>query len=93
MGRPFVVITLAYVAGLLLAPAAPVSFIWLFGAASLLLIPALAVARSRAVLVWPLLVLAGWTNYLIHTQAVSPHAGHAARSPGGNAPAENRGAE
>ena len=73
MGRPFVVITLAYVAGLLLAPAAPVSFIWLFGAASLLLIPALAVARSRAVLVWPLLVLAGWTNYLIHTQAVSPH--------------------
>ena len=72
MCRPFVFITPVFAGGLLLAARWHPPFPWLFGSAALLLLLALLVARLRILLLGPLLILAGWTDVLVHTVPLSP---------------------
>ncbi len=72
MNRPLVSVVLAYAAGLLLGQFFQTSPTLLFGTAFFLLILALVLEKIRSHLLWPLLVLAGWTNFTVHTQIISP---------------------
>ena len=72
MNRPLVSVVIAYAAGLLLAqvfqpPPAP-----LLALTALILIVTLASAKLRPFCFWPLVVLAGWTNFSCHTAILSP---------------------
>ena len=73
MGRPFVAIIIAYVAGLLGAQVCQLPLAFLFATAFALLLATLFVRPWRPVLIWPLLALAGWTNYAINTAILSPN--------------------
>ena len=73
MGRPFVAIIIAYVAGLLCAQMLQPPLALLFGAAFVLLLLTLCIRTWRPILIWPLLALAGWTNYVINTTVLSPN--------------------
>lgn len=73
MNRPLVSVVLAYAAGLLLAQCFQLPVIWLLGAAFLVLIAAVLFARLRPHLLWPLLILAGWSNLAVRTEIISPH--------------------
>ena len=73
MGRPFVAILIAYVAGLLAGQMLPPPLTFLFGAAFALCLATLLVKPWRPILIWPLLALAGWINFTIHTTIVSPN--------------------
>jgi hypothetical protein len=72
MKRPFVPVVLAYVAGLLLAQFIQVPLAAMFLVAFVFLIVALTVSKFRLWLLWPLLLLAGWTNFSLRTAVVSP---------------------
>ena len=72
MNRPLVPIVLAYVAGILLAQLFHPPLLALFLGAFVLLAAALAIAKFRAFLLWPLLIVAGWTNFSLRTAIVSP---------------------
>lgn len=73
MKRPLGPVALGYVGGLLLANAVPLPLFSLFIFSFAVLVIALLFARTRNVLLWPLLVLVGWTNLTRHTAIVSPH--------------------
>jgi hypothetical protein len=45
----------------------------LFGFACLFLILAVALEKLHPFLIWPLLVLVGWTNMIVHTCIISPN--------------------
>src|SRR5262249_47376387 len=45
----------------------------LFGTAFSLLVPALVWGRARPLLLWPLLLVTGWTNITLHTAVLSPN--------------------
>jgi hypothetical protein len=72
MNRPLVSVVLAYAAGLLLAQLYQPPLAWLFAAAILFLLLALAVKHLRTSLIWPLLALAGWVNLEARTAVISP---------------------
>jgi ComEC/Rec2-related protein len=61
------------VGGLLLANSVPLPLFTLFTLSFGLLLTTLLFARTRNVLLWPLLVLVGWTNLTQHTATLSPH--------------------
>jgi len=65
-------VALCYVVGLLLAEAWQPPLTVLFIGAFALLLPALASSRARHFLLWPLLVLVGWTNLVTRTAVLSP---------------------
>jgi ComEC/Rec2-related protein len=73
MKRPLVPVALCYAAGLLLAQAFQPALFVLFSGAFVLLALALAWPRARPWLLWPLLIVAGWTNLVSRTAVVSPH--------------------
>ena len=73
MGRPFVAIIIAYVAGLLGAQVCQLPLTFLFATAFALLLATLFVRPWRSVLIWALLALTGWTNYAINTAILSPN--------------------
>lgn len=73
MKRPLGPVALCYVGGLLLANAVPLPLFTLFTLSFGLLLTTLLFARTRNVLLWPLLVLVGWTNLTQHTATLSPH--------------------
>ncbi|MGC3957897.1 MAG: ComEC/Rec2 family competence protein [Verrucomicrobiota bacterium] len=73
MKRPLLPVALCYVGGLLLAYAVPLSLLFLFTLSFGLLLIALLFAKARNFLLWPLLVLVGWTNLTRHTTSLSPH--------------------
>ena len=73
MGRPFVVILIAYGVGLLAAWWLQPPLAWLFGGTGLLLAAALLWQRARPILIWPLLALVCWTNFAACTDIVSPN--------------------
>ena len=73
MGRPFVAIIIAYVAGLLGAQVCQLPLTYLFATAFAFLLATLFVRPWRPILIWPLLALAGWTNYAINTNILSPN--------------------
>ena len=73
MNRPLVSVVLAYAAGLLLAqffqpPPAP-----LLGITVAILIFTIASTKLRPLFFWPLLALAGWTNFICQTAVISPN--------------------
>jgi competence protein ComEC len=74
MNRPLVAVVAAYVAGLLLAqlfhpPLAALIFVLVL---LLILTLILSFTKHRRVLLWPLLALAGWTNFAARTAVLSP---------------------
>ena len=72
MKRPLVPVALCYAAGLLLAEFCQLSLVVLFLCSFALLLAALSSARKRLFLLWPLLVLVGWTNLTSRTAVISP---------------------
>jgi competence protein ComEC len=73
MKRPLLPVALCYVGGLLLADAIQPPLLYLFIGTFLLLLLAIAWARGRIFLLWPLLVLVGWTNLISRTAVLSPN--------------------
>ncbi len=63
MKRPLIPVALFYVAGILAGRYWAAPFSVLFGVAFLLLITAVASARARPFLLWPLILLVGWINF------------------------------
>jgi len=73
MKRPLVAVVSCYAAGLLLAEIFQPPLVALFGISFFILILALLLERFRPILICVLLALAGWTNLIFHTAAVSPN--------------------
>ncbi len=73
MNRPFVSVVFAYAAGLLLAQLVHPPLKALFAAAFFVLVLVLVLEKIRHILIWPLLLLVGWTNFAARTAVVSPN--------------------
>ncbi len=72
MKRPLVAVVSFYAAGLLLAEIFQPPLVTLFAVAFFVLVLALVLKQFRPLLIWPLLVLVGWTNLTVHTAVISP---------------------
>ena len=72
MKRPLAAVVLAYAAGLLFAQFLHPPVAALFGSALLVLVLVLVLEKFRPLLIWPLLVLTGWTNLACRTEIISP---------------------
>jgi competence protein ComEC len=72
MKRPLAAVVSAYVIGLLLAEIFQLPLAALFACALAVLGATLVFAKCRPWLIWPLLALAGWVNFAVHTRVVSP---------------------
>ncbi len=72
MKQPFVAVVSFYIAGLLLAEIFQPPLITLFVVAFSVLVLALLLKQFRPLLIWPLLVIVGWTNLTVHTIVISP---------------------
>ena len=73
MKRPLLPVALCYVGGLLLANTVQVPLFSLFAACFGVLLVALLSVRTRNLLLWPLLILVGWTNLTQRTAILSPY--------------------
>lgn len=71
MKRPFVPVVSCYVIGLLLGNLFEPPLVALFAVSFVVLV--LVFAKLRPFLLWPLLVLVGWTNFVSRTAVVSPN--------------------
>ena len=72
MKRPLVPVALCYAGGLLLAAAIQPPVSVLFAAAFALLALTLVLSRLRSLLLWPLVLVIGWTNLVSRTAVVAP---------------------
>ena len=72
MKRPLGLVALLYGGGLLLAEFFQPALAILLSLSLGLAVAAMAFARLRTLLLWPLLVCTGWTNLVFHTAVVSP---------------------
>ncbi len=72
MKRPLAIVALLYGGGLLLADIFQPPLISLFTVAFTLTASALLWTKARLFLLWPLIVLAGWTNLTLRTAIISP---------------------
>lgn len=76
MNRPLIAVLMFYAAGLLfgrLCQPPPGVLPLLFAVSFLILALAIAFQKLRRFLIWPLLMLVGWTNLLLHTAVISPN--------------------
>jgi competence protein ComEC len=73
MKRPLAAVVLCYVTGLLLARIFQPPLIALFGITLAVLVLVLVLEKLRPLLIWPLVVLIGWTNLVSRTATVSPN--------------------
>jgi hypothetical protein len=73
MKRPLVQVGLLYVAGILVGGLIPLPLATLLVSAFGLAVFAAAWARARPFLLFPLIILAGWTNQTLHTAILSPN--------------------
>ena len=73
MKRPLLPVALCYAGGLLLAEASQPPLLWLFVASLSLFLVAVLFAHVRWLMLWPLIVLVGWTNMVNRTAIISPH--------------------
>jgi ComEC/Rec2-related protein len=73
MNRPFVVVISFYALGLLLAQIFQPSLAALFSISFFVLALAIFLKKFRFILIWPLLALVGWTNFIFHTAIISPN--------------------
>ena len=72
MNRPLASVVMAYAAGLLIAQIFQPPPAALLGLTAVILILTIASTKLRPLLFWPLLALAGWTNFICQTAVVSP---------------------
>ena len=73
MKRPLLLVALLYVGGILIAGLVSLSPFLLLASSLGLAALALAWSRARSWLLYPLIVLAGWTNCTLQTAVISPH--------------------
>jgi len=73
MKRPLLPVALWYVGGLLLAETTQPPLTILFSLAFILLLLAVVWTRGRWFLLWPLLVVVGWTNLVTRTAVIAPN--------------------
>src|SRR5258708_35235728 len=73
MKRPLVAVALAYAGGLLVAEFFQPSLVVLFSLALALAAGSMFWRGFGHWLLWPLLILAGWTNMVARTAIISPH--------------------
>jgi competence protein ComEC len=73
MNRPLVSVVIAYAAGLLLAQLSQPPPAALLGVTAAVLAATLVSTKLRSLLIWPLLALAGWSNFICQTAVVSPN--------------------
>ena len=73
MKRPLGIVALLYAGGLLAAQFFQPPLTVLYPVSLSVALGAIAFARIRAWLLWPLVVLAGWTNMVSHTAIISPN--------------------
>ena len=73
MKYPLGVVALFYAGGLLLAELCPLPLSVLFGVALGMIVCALIIPKLRLYVLWPLVVLTGWTMLAARTAIVSPH--------------------
>ncbi len=73
MNRPLVVVWAGYAAGLMVGRFFHAALPMLFSAAFAILLPTILFHRLRRYLLWPLLILVGWTNLCLHTAVLSPY--------------------
>ena len=73
MKRPLVAIVAWFAAGLLLAKFFQPPLTTLFAVSFFILILILVLEKIRPYLIWPLLVLVGWTNLACRTAVISPN--------------------
>src|SRR5690349_13733139 len=72
MKRPLGFVALLYAAGLLLAEWFQPPLWFLFALSLSVAVPAIAFARVRRLLIYPLVVLTGWSNLVYRTAIISP---------------------
>jgi competence protein ComEC len=73
MKRPLGFVALCYGSGLVLAEFAQPTLQFLFAVSFAAALAAILVQRTRHVLIWPLILLTGWTNLASRTAVISPH--------------------
>jgi competence protein ComEC len=73
MKYPLVAVVACYAAGLLLAGLFQPPLVALFTLAFVVLVLVLVLEKLRGMLIWPLIVLVGWTNLAVHNAVVSPN--------------------
>ena len=73
MNRPLIVVVMGYAVGLLLGQLFQPPLTVLLVISFSVLVPSIAIKKLRPFLVWPALVLAGWTNLVVHTAIISPN--------------------
>lgn len=72
MKRPLGIVALLYAGGLLIGNIFQPPLVWLFAVSLAIAAAALLLNCFRSFLIWPLIVLTGWTNLVWHTALVSP---------------------
>jgi len=72
MNRPLAAVVFAYAAGLLLAQVFQPPLAVLFGVPFSSSSSPSSLKSSAGFLIWPLLALVGWTNFIAHTAVISP---------------------
>src|SRR6266496_3174985 len=73
MKRPLLQVALLYVAGILIGGFMPLPLAGLLAGALGLAVLAAAWSQARPFLLYPLIILTGWTNHTLHTATISPH--------------------
>jgi len=73
MNHPLVSVAMAYAAGLLLGQLFHPPLIALLAVSFFVLVLVLILKKLRPFLLWPLLALIGWSNFLGHTVVISPN--------------------
>ncbi len=73
MNRPLIAVVICYAVGLLPGQCFQPPLTVLFGISFTILVPAVICTRLRPFLIWPLLLMAGWTNLVFHTAVISPN--------------------
>ena len=84
MNRPLASVVIVYAVGLLLAQIFQPPIVVLLAVSFFILVLILILKKLRPFLLWPLLALVGWSNFLCHTAVISPND---LRALVGNAPA------
>ncbi|HXE42797.1 MAG TPA: hypothetical protein VN516_07210, partial [Candidatus Baltobacteraceae bacterium] len=73
MKRPFVPVVVSYATGLFLAEIFHPSVALLFTVSISILVAAFVLEKFRSYLIWPLLVMMGWTNLASRIEIISPN--------------------
>src|SRR5260221_977194 len=73
MRHPLILLAIAFIGGILLASKIPAAPSHLLGLAGVLTLTAVFWRKVRASLIVPMVVLAGWADFNVHTAVLSPN--------------------